>query len=138
MNIAIFIFYNTASGWQKIFNFSREFQHCKLITYDGQHMVFHSLNAAGMHTEVLRDVDVEKVIDKLKRIPEVSAVVAVNIAKRAAHIWKPLLLRSCNEHVRLVTGIDTGWTLNPKSLYRKLVTKHSKHYNLLTHWRRES
>jgi hypothetical protein len=135
-SIAVFIFYNKATGWQKIFNFSEKFRHLKVITYDGETMISHALNASGMHTEIIRNKNVTKLVSLLKRIPEVSAVVVASIEKRAAHVWKPLLFRSCSEHVRLITGIDTGWTLNPRHFYRKLLSK-KRNYKILINWRQE-
>lgn len=136
-NIALFVFYNTSSGYQRVFNFSREFQHCKVITYDGQYMITHYLNAAGMHTEIVKKRDIRELVDLLRRIPSVCAIVATSIDRRAAKPWTPLLLRSCNEHARMITGINTGLTWNPKHLYKRLDKCEGRQYKIIYHWRRK-
>ncbi|MBX4189675.1 hypothetical protein KW791_00035 [Candidatus Parcubacteria bacterium] len=73
----------------------------------------------------------------LKVIKELIAMVTVWIDKRARFPWKPWWVRSCNEFDRYVSGIDVGFTFNPRHLYAKLL-KYDKvrNYEILQQWRR--
>ncbi|MDQ8039629.1 MAG: hypothetical protein REH83_04410 [Rickettsiella sp.] len=38
---------------------------------------------------------------------------------------------------RYFSGVDVGWTFNPKHLYKELLKyKDQRNYELLAHWRR--
>lgn len=135
--IAIFCFYDIASGKQSRLAFSKEFKHCSLITFDGEHWINWEFDRLGLHIRLLRVIDAGRFIYHLKLIKELTAVVAVWIDNRAYTTWKPLLIRSCNEFARYISGIDIGLTFNPKHLFSKILKYDSiRNYQILHAWRR--
>jgi hypothetical protein len=136
--IAIIIFYNKSHGIQAKLAFSNELRHCNVVTFDGNHWIAMDFTKEGLITRCVKVKDSIKFIHHLKSIPEATAILSVNINERHKVMWKPWLVRSCNEICRYATGVDTGWTFNPRHLYSKLIKYDSRrNYQILTHWRRD-
>ena len=135
--IAFFLFYNFSSGVQARLAFSKEFRHCNIITYDGDHWVNTEFDSSGI---IIRVLDVPRgraLIRGLKTIQSLMAMVIVDISDRKKVAWKPWWVRSCNELDRYLSGVDIGFTFNPRHLYNKLLRYNGKrNYQILHAWRR--
>ncbi len=92
---------------------------------------------AGFAYRILRSNDVNKNLEAIKKSPALSAFIAVMVKeKKKVKEW-PFKWYACNEVCRYFSGVDVGWTFNPKHLYQKLLQyKDKTNYELLTHWRR--
>lgn len=135
--IAIFIFYNKATGGQARLAFSEEFKHCNIVTYDGKDWIMLDFDRTGYLTRKIYCKNGESLIRNLPVIPEVSATFTISVDERKKIWWKPFLARSCNEICRYASGVDIGFTFNPAHLYRKLLKyRHKRNYEVLSVWRR--
>jgi len=136
--IAIYLFYDIASGKQAWMGFSKEFRHCNVITYDGEHWINFDMDRLGIHSKVLDVPSGRALIRGLKVIKPLTAMVCVDIGERKGINWKPWWVRSCNELDRYLTGVDVGFTFNPMHLYRKLLGYNGRrNYEILYAWRRQ-
>lgn len=135
--LAIVIFYNKSEGPSSRLAFSDEFRHCNVITYDGRDWVMVEYLPSGIITRVIHCESGVRLVNRLQLIPEATAIMALSINPRAKVRWFPWWVRSCNEVCRYVSGVDTGFTFNPVSLYRKLIKYDGKrNFQVLSHWRR--
>lgn len=136
--IAIFLFFDIANGKQAWMGFSKEFRHCNVITYDGAYWINFDFDRYGIQSRVL---DVSRgwgLIRGLKIIKSLTGLVCVDIKQRKSISWKPYWVRSCNELDRYLTGVDVGFTFNPRHLYSKLLRYDNKrNYEILYAWRRQ-
>lgn len=136
--IAYFLFYNIATGKQAWLGFSNEYRHCNVITYDGFHWINFELDRKGIKTRVLDVNNGWALIRGLKTIKALSAMIVVEIGERKKIRWKPWWVRSCNELDRYLTGVDVGFTFNPRHLLSKLLRYNgSRNYEILYAWRRK-
>lgn len=136
--LAIFLFYNKATGKQAFLSFNETIKHVNVIVYDGTQPVLIDMDKTGIKTRVLRITDVNKILSNIKRIPILTSIIVAYIDKRAASAWRPWWVRSCNEIARHATGINVGFTFNPIHLYNKLLQCDGTDYDILTHWRRDN
>jgi hypothetical protein len=137
--IATFVFYNKASGPQACLGFSREFKHCNVLTYDGDHTVMIEFVKQGIMPRVYKTNDIIDICKRMRMLKSVSAIVTVHIDGRPVTAWTPLWIKSCNELNRYVSGVDVGMTFNPKHLYKKLLKYDgSSNFKIDYHWRRKS
>jgi len=84
------------------------------------------------------NINSEGLIDRIKSDPTVQSIISLDIGKRSERKWFPLLINSCNEICRLVTGIDVGFTFNPKHLYKKLLMNNGiSNFHIDYYWERE-
>jgi hypothetical protein len=135
--IAIVVFYNKSQGPSQRLAFSTEFRHCNCITFDGDDWIMTEFLPSGLLTRRIGCPDGARLVDRLRIIPEATAIVSLSIDPRARVKWFPWWARSCNEVVRYMTGVDTGFTFNPVSLYQKLIKFDGKrNFHILSHWRR--
>jgi len=134
--ISIFCFYNVSSGIQSKLAFSNIFKHCNIITYDGDIWIAIEFDLTGINTRHIDVYSASSLLRGLKHISSLIALVVVDVSERAKHIWKPYIVRSCNELDRYISGIDIGFTFNPKQLYNKLLKNQGSNYDILYHWRR--
>jgi hypothetical protein len=136
--IAIFLFYKFANGKQAWLGLSKEFKHCNVITYDGEHWINFDMDRQGIHSKVLDVPNGNALLRGLKIIKLLTAMICVNVGERKKINWKPLWVKSCNELDRYLTGVDIGFTFNPMHLHRKLI-KYSgrRNYEILYAWRRK-
>lgn len=135
--IAVFIFYDKASGAQARLAFSKEFKHCNIITFDGKDWIALDFDRTGLLTRKINCKDGETLLRNLHVVKEITAIVSVNVTERVKVMWKPWWVRSCNEICRYSSGVDVGFTFNPIHLYWKLLKYTGRrNYEVLTHWRR--
>lgn len=135
--LAIFIFYNQAQGVQDRFTFSKIFRHVDVFLFAQSKWVVVRLDSGGITFRVSKFLYGHEIVEHALKLKSVSRIVGVNIHKRAKHRWFPLWVRSCNELVRYVTGIDIGFTYHPRHLYRKLLYySHRKNFEILNMWGR--
>lgn len=134
--ICIFCFYNVSSGIQAKLSFSKQFKHCNLITYDGSVWMAHEFDKEGFHFRTLNVFSSSSLLRGLRIIDSLTALIGVEVKEKASIRWKPYLVRSCNEIDRYISGIDIGFTFNPKHLYNKLLYSNSAKFDVLYDWRR--
>lgn len=135
--IAIFLFYNIATGRQAKLAFSKDFKHCNIITYDGESWVSYDIDGYGIHTRVLDVTDGQKLLRSLRIIKTLTATICVSVKEKHFNPWKPFWVRSCNEFNRHISGVDINFTFNPCHLYKKLLRYDGKrNYEVLSAWRR--
>jgi hypothetical protein len=136
--IAVFVFYAKAAGIQSKLSFSKEFKHANVTIFDGDVWLHIDFDRPGIIIRKINCASGSALLRHLKIIPEVSAIISVQILDRFKKSWFPWWVRSCNEVARYSTGIDVGFTFNPIHLYRKLLKyRHRKNYVMLSHWRRK-
>ena len=134
--IAVYIFYSKATGIQSWLSFSKEFKHCNIITYDGKDWIMLDLDRTGLLTRRIKCNDGDTLIRNLPHIPEITAIISVDVKDRVRVAWKPFWVRSCNEICRYASGVDIGISFNPVHLYNKLIKYDGSNYEILSHWRR--
>ena len=135
--IAVFLFYNQGIGKYRIFNFSQQFVHCALLCYESDRCILFEIAPTGFIYRILKSNDVNKNLNAIKKLPSLSAFIAVLVKeKKKVKEW-PIKWYTCNEVCRYFSGIDIGWTFNPKFLFKKLMKfKDKRNYELLSCWRR--
>ncbi len=137
--IAFFLFYNHSAGIQSRLAFSKEFLHCSVIVCNDSEYIHTTFGGDGIVNRLI----FPKGWKQLARlypalVPTLSALVIVEIDKRHIKKWSPLWVKSCNEVCRYVSGIQIGFTFNPRHLYAKLIKYDSKlNYKILHAWTRE-
>lgn len=137
--INIFLFYNKAYGLQRHFAMGSELKHCDLICYDGKAWVLFQFSNKGLEFETLRVTNVQSLLKNLPLIKELAELIVVDVERKKAFPWRPLWVRSCNELCRYLAGVDIGFTLNPRQLYKKLLKYNGKrNFQVIYAWRRES
>jgi len=134
--ICIFCFYNKSSGIQSKLAFSKVFKHCNIITYDGDIWIATEFDSFGIHNRNIHALSSRSLIRGLKYIDSLIAMIVVEIKERAAIRWKPYLVRSCNELDRYLSGVNIGFTFNPRHLYNKLMKCNGRNYEILYDWSR--
>jgi hypothetical protein len=137
--IALFLFYERATGPQAILSFSREFKHCNIITFDGRDWIMLDFDRSGLITRKINCKNGQQLIRNIRVIQSISAIISVALKERKKVMWKPFWGRSCNEICRYAAGIDIGLTFNPRHLYSKLLKYSNKrNYEILSVWRRKN
>lgn len=134
--ICIFCFYNVSTGIQAKLSLSKTFKHCNIITFDGEVWLATEFDAQGIHNRPIKAYSGKSLIRGLKYINSLIGMVVIDVNERAKHYWKPYIVRSCNELDRYISGVNTGFTFNPKQLYNKLLKNKDSNYDILYHWRR--
>jgi hypothetical protein len=135
--IAVFLFYDQGMGKHSRFSFSREFIHCALLCYQGDHCVLFEIAPHGFHYRLLNSRDMVKNLEAIKKMSCLSAYIAVFVKEKTKVGEWPFKGYTCNEVCRYFSGVAIGWTLNPKHLFKKLMKfKETRNYELLAHWRR--
>ncbi len=136
--IVVFLFYNQAVGKQIRYTFSKEFKHANVMTYKGDRYLLSELSSYGYQTRIFKEYTIGELLTHLKLMPHLISIIIIWIEKPIKLKWRPLRIWSCNEHCRLMSGVDIGITLNPFHLYKKLLRYRSKrNYKILSHWRRK-
>lgn len=134
--ICFFCFYNKSSGIQAKLAFNNQFKHCNIITFDGDTWLAIEFDRQGIHCKQVNVYTGSSLIRGLKYIDNLSAMIVADVYEKASVAWKPYLVRSCNELDRYISGVDIGFTFNPKHLYNKLLKYNGTNYDILCHWRR--
>lgn len=135
--ISIFCFYNKSAGPQAKLAFDKDFRHCNIITFDGDIYLAYEFDSFGLQTRRIYANKTTSLIRGLKYIDCLIALIVVEVYERRKTSWKPYLVRSCNEIDRYISGINIGFTFNPKHLYNKLYKYNETDYEILYDWRRE-
>ena len=136
--IVTFFFYDKNYGLNKHLAFSRDIKHCNVVTYDGSDFVLTYFNHKGIINKVIKQDQMSDIINKKISLDKhVSAIVSVWVETRKKRMWSPLILRTCNEISRLVSGVAMGPTFNAKHLYNKLNKLDKKRNFIIDYsWRR--
>ena len=134
--ICFFCFYNISTGIQAKLAFDKDFKHSNIITFDGEIYLCMDFDSHGIHIRQITAPNSAALIRGLKYVDCLISIVAVEIEERMTLLWKPYMVRSCNEIDRYISGIDIGFTFNPKHLYNKLLRYNGSNYKILYHWRR--
>lgn len=137
--IAFFLFYNKARGIQRAFSFGSIYQHCDVICYDGKTWLLFQFSSKGIEFQSIRVTTVSRMLEHLPLIPELVSIIGVDVDRENCFPWRPFWVRSCNELCRYLTGVEIGFTLNPRHLFKKLVKYNGKrNFQVIYAWRRES
>lgn len=134
--IHFFCFYNQSSGVQARLAFSKEFKHCNIISFDGDIWLASEFDLEGIHSRRIDVPSGSSLIRGVKYIDSLIALLVVDVQEKVSICWKPYIVRSCNEFDRYISGVDVGFTFNPKHLYNKLIKCNGINYDILYHWRR--
>jgi len=135
--IAVFLFYNSGIGKYNLFTFSKKLVHCALLCFQGDHCILFEIAPSGFNYRILRSNDINKNLDNIKNLPMLTSFIVTFIKKPKKVREFPIKWYTCNEVCRYFSGIDIGWTFNPRHLYQKLFRyKDRTNYELLAHWRR--
>ncbi len=129
-----FCFYNVSAGPQARLAFSDKFKHVNLVSYDGDCWIATEFDSTGFHFRRLDVSQGTSLIRGLKYIDTLTALIVVDVKEKANIIWKPYLVRSCNEIDRYISGVDVGFTFNPKHLYNKLFKHNGSNYDIVYAW----
>ncbi len=136
--ISVFVFYDMSSGIQAPLAFSKVFRHCNLFNCSDDYQTIQlDFNLTGIITRFYKFDHLMDLMHTLRRLKKVTAIVVTRIVERQKTKWKPFWVRSCNEVCRYGSGINVGFTFNPKQLYGKLLKyDRRRNYEILEHWRR--
>ena len=134
--IYIFCFYNISTGIQARLAFSKVFKHCNIITYDGDIWLASEFDIHGIVSRKINATNLLSLVRGMKFIDNLIAMIVVEVCERATFHWKPYIVRSCNELDRYISGVNIGFTFNPKHLYNKLIKYDGSNYQILHQWRR--
>lgn len=135
--IAFFLFYNHGEGKLSRFSMSDEFRHCNVMTFDGSMWNLWTWTPRGINIRPAQVKSVDALFRTMRLMSSLTACIVVEIYKPHLFKFSPFGVHSCNELSRYVTGVDIGYTLTPKHLYKKLL-KYGKirNYTILKEWRR--
>ena len=135
--IAVFLFYNKGIGKYRLFSFSKTLIHCALLCYDGDHCILFEIAPFGFIYRILKFNHVNRNLDAIKKLPCLSAFIAVFVKeKKKIREW-PFKWYTCNEVCRYFSGVAIAWTFNSRHLFYKLLKyKNKRNYELLAQWRR--
>jgi len=137
--IAFFLFYNKANGKQRFFSFGDDLQHCDVICFDGKVWIGFQFSNKGIDFAQVKVTKVSRLLKHLPIIPELVTIIGIDVERKTVFPWKPFWIRSCNELCRYLTGVDIGFTLNPRHLLKKLLKYDGKrNFQVIYAWRRES
>jgi hypothetical protein len=137
--IAFILFYNKANGIQRHFAWNSEYKHCDVICHDGESYILFQFSSKGIQYRTIRVKNVESMLRHLRVIPELVGIVAVEVERAHCFPWFPWWVRSCNEFIRYLIGIDIGFTLTPRHMIKKLLKYNGKrNFQVLYAWRRDS
>ena len=135
--IATFVFYNKSHGKQAKLAFSKDLVHSNIIIEDGSGSTMIMFEMDGIRLKRFNEVMYEKLFLKLPKANFISATIRANIDQRKRFKWFPWWARTCNEVCRYASGIDIGFTFNPRHLYNKLLKYDGKrNYIIVSQWRR--
>ncbi len=109
--IAAFLFYNQGIGKYGRFSFSKELVHCALLCYEGDQCILFEIAPAGFAYRILRSHDVNKNLEAIKKLPALSAFIAVMVKEKKKIKEWPFKWYTCNEVCRYFSGVDVGWTI---------------------------
>lgn len=134
--IHFLLFYNKSNrtaSWMT----DADFKHCDIITFDGDDYRHLSWDNRGIVCRRIRTRSCSRLISALRVIPELTALLVIDCEDRVSLAWRPLVVQTCNEFCRYVSGIDIGFTLTPHHLHRKVLEWSGKrNFKILSAWRR--
>lgn len=107
-----------------------------MVAYDGDIWLATEFDLTGIHSRRITVSSGGSLIRGLKHVPSLMALIVVDVSVKASVKWKPYVVRSCNEFDRYLSGVDIGFTFNPKHLYNKLLKYDGSNYKILHHWSR--
>lgn len=137
--IAFFLFYNKANGKQRVFAYGSTLKHCDIICFDGKTWLGFQFSNKGIDFASIKVTKVDRLLKHLPIIPELVAIIGVDVERKTCFPWKPFWVRSCNELCRYLAGVNIGFTLNPRHLLKKLLKYDRKrNFQVIYAWRRES
>lgn len=137
--LCFFLFYDKANGVQRHFAFGTPEKHCDLICYDGKTWLMFQFSSKGIEFVQIKVTTVTRLLEHLPVIPELVQIVGIEVERKTCFPWKPFWVRSCNELCRYLSGIEIGFTLNPRHLLKKLLKYNGKrNFQVIYAWRRES
>lgn len=135
--IATFIFYNYSNSLCRIWSLNTPYKHVDVLIKDDDNVLKVILfRGKNIKIKKLSNVNYFRFIQKLKALKSINALVTVNVKEKVTS--RAMTVSSCNELARILTGIDIGFTLNPGSLYKKLLKyDYLRNYGVINAWKRE-
>lgn len=115
--------------------FLKGFKHCALLVFDGQTVLFYGMHTDKilMRTNICNDFD--QYINYLLNIKSLVSYVILEVHKPKS-INGFIKVLTCNELIRMSTGINVGFTLTPNHLYKKICLNVSPNYTIIRLWNR--
>lgn len=132
----ILFFDKSSVYWSK---FLKRFKHCALLVFDELQntVLFYGLqtNKIIMRTSVCNSFD--QYIEHLLNIKSLVCYLILEVHKPSNKNHKLVTILTCNELVRISTGINVGFTLTPNHLYKKICLNISPNYTIIQLWNRK-
>lgn len=135
--IIAFLFYTEHSQFNHPLPLHPDFKHCDYITYDGECWQSFTFGRMGLKVGSPHYCDVDTAIDVMVKLKSVSHIVIVRKTAEHRRKWLPIMVRSCNELARLMTGLNIPFSLTPYGLHKKLLKYDGiRNYRVLKSWSR--
>lgn len=132
-----FLFFNISYVWYRHL-LDKNYKHCMLLIQDGltESIVLYGLHADGIAIRTSRCNSLERYLAHMVEYQRLVSYIVVDI-KWSVRIKQPLIrVNTCNELVRIASGINVGFTRTPKHLYDKIYLQVSSQYTILKKWNR--
>lgn len=138
--IAIFIFYDKAFGLKQMLSFSKDLKHCDVVTYDGKDFIMTYSYHGGVRSKKIYSKNSDQLIKTLKKsMPNISAIVSVEIDIDENKMFSPIFINSCNEIARIHGEVKVGMSFNPAHLYYLLHKKDGeRNFVIRNTWRKKN
>ena len=138
MSQVAFMFYDKSFGPHKGLSFCKDIRHCSVIASDGTNYILTHLNSEGINSKKLNFKNIESFVKKMQSsVPSLTAVIIVDMDGRRKKLWSPIIINSCNEVSRLVSGIGVGPTLNANHFHYTITRLDGeRNYKITYSWRR--
>lgn len=132
--LVIFAFTNEPKGTKIPYTLHKDFQSVYIFAFSDYRWIKFYFDKRGIqHKETNRTAG--KLLSILKRQHKVKTILIADVENPVSGWYFPLMIQSCNEIMRYLTGVDVGVTLNPFHLYRKLLKYDKKrNYSILFEW----
>jgi len=136
--LAIILFHNKSNiFWTR---FLRDYKHVSCVCFDDYNWINFDCAwpLSRINYAILKPIPIEELLNGFRQNPTISSYVCMDIDD-AVYIrrWYGLMINSCVEFVKRITGINVGFTLTPKGLLKKIICNHAKNnYRIINLWER--
>lgn len=140
MTTCIFVYYADHVGKPQRYTFDKSFRSCDIYMRTlGDIYVRLTFSKWGISQYTLKYSSEEMKAILIKN-RSVTFLQEVYVERYPIFDWvPPLIIKSCNEIMRYASGVDIGFTFNPKHLYNKLLNYNGKrNYKIIDSWSRSN
>lgn len=134
-----FLFFENSIGKFSSF-LSKNYKHCVLLVHHPKtySLGVYGLNVDGIKAQISVIDDFKKYIDKIPiHLPELKSYILIRVDGTRPAIKQTLFMfYTCNEIIRLISGINIGFTITPKHLYNKIICNKTPNYTIIDTWHR--